>query len=43
MLARSAVDRGFKSQSEQIKDYISCCSANSTALRSKSKDGLDGN
>ena len=41
MLASSAVDRGFKSQSGQIKDYEigTCCfSAKHTALKIKSKD-----
>jgi hypothetical protein len=43
MLASSAVDRGFKSQSGQTKDYkisICCFSAKHAALRRKSKDWL---
>ena len=41
MLASSVVDRGFKSQMVQTKDYkivICCFSAKHTALRRKSKD-----
>ena len=37
MLASSAVDRGFESQSDQIKDYkigVCCFSAKQAALRS---------
>ena len=44
VLALSAVDRGFESQSGQTKDYkigICCFSAKHAALRSKSKDWLD--
>jgi hypothetical protein len=43
MLASSAVDRGFKSQSGPTKDYkisICCFSAKHAALRRKSKDWL---
>ena len=43
VLASSVVDRGFKPQSGQNKDYkidICCFSAKHTALRSKSKDWL---
>ena len=42
----SVVDRGFKPQSGQTKDYkndICCFSAKHTALRSKSKDWLARN
>ena len=41
MLATSVVDRGFKSRSDQTKDFninICCFSAQHVALRSKSKD-----
>ena len=46
MLASSAVDRGFKSWSGQIKDdkiVICCFSAKHTAIWSKSKDWLAQN
>ena len=46
VLASSAVDRGFKSRSDQIKDYeigICCFFAKHTALRRKSKDWLAQN
>ena len=46
VLALSAVDRGFESQSGQINDYkicICCFSAKHTALRRKSKDWLAWN
>ena len=42
----SVIDRGFKSQSGQIKDYeigICCLSAKHAALRRKSKDWLARN
>ena len=43
VLASSAVDRGFESQSGQTKDYaigICCFSAKNAALRRKRKDWL---
>ena len=43
VLASSAVDRGFKPQSCQTKDYnigICCFSAKDTAIRRKCKDWL---
>ena len=46
VLASSAVDRGFETQSGQTKDYtIGICyfSANHAALRRKSKDCLPRN
>ena len=46
MLASSTVDRGFKPQSGQTKDYkigICCFSAKNAALRRKSKDWLARN
>ena len=46
VLASSAVDRGFEPCVGQTKDYkisICCFSAKHAALRSKSKDRLDGN
>ena len=46
VLASDAVDRGYESQSGQIKDYIigMCCfSAKHAASRRKSKDWLDRN
>ena len=46
VLASSAVDRGFKPQSGQTKDYeigICCFFARHAALRSKSKDWLARN
>jgi hypothetical protein len=45
-LASSAVDGGFKCQSDKTKDYeigICCSSAKHTELRSKSKDWLARN
>jgi hypothetical protein len=46
VFASSVIDRGFKSQSGQIKDYeigICCLSAKHAALRRKSKDWLARN
>jgi hypothetical protein len=46
VLASSAVDRGFKPQSGQTKDYeigICCLSDKHAALRRKSKDWLARN
>jgi len=46
VIASSAVDRGFKPQSDQAKDYkigICCFSAEHAVLRSKSKDCLAWN
>ena len=46
VIASSAVDRGFKPQSDQTKDYkigICCFSAEHAVLRSKSKDWLAQN
>ena len=46
VLVLSAVDRGFKPQSGQTKDYtigICCFSATYAALRRKSKDWLARN
>ena len=46
VLASSAVNRGFKPRSGQIKDYkigICCFSAKHTALRRKIKDWLAQN
>ena len=46
VLASSAVDRGFESQSGQTKDYkigICCFSAKHAALRRKSNDWLARN
>ena len=46
VLTSSVVDRGFKPQSGQTKDYkisICCFTAKQAALRSKSKDWLARN
>ena len=46
VLASSAIDRGFKPNSSQTKEYkngICCFSAKHAALRRKSKDWLDRN